>query len=116
MAMLVCKERPDRPLQELQNAKRRLDDDRDAGTHIMGRVTYEGMASFWPTASDDYAASMNEITKVVDLNLVAATTFSTGAMRHVYEPRGWGAQAGGWVRSGAPAPGSCGSERIGGSI
>jgi dihydrofolate reductase len=28
------------------------------------------------------------------LNLVAATTFSTGTMLHLYEPRGWGAQAG----------------------
>ena len=38
---------------------------RRAGTHIMGRVTYEGMASFWPTSTDDYAAPMNEIPKVV---------------------------------------------------
>jgi dihydrofolate reductase len=38
---------------------------RRAGTHIMGRVTYEGMAAFWPTSTDDYAAPMNEIPKVV---------------------------------------------------
>lgn len=38
---------------------------RPAGTHIMGRVTYEQMASFWPTSTDDYAAPMNEIPKVV---------------------------------------------------
>jgi dihydrofolate reductase len=38
---------------------------RRAGTHIMGRVTYEGMASFWPSSTDDYAAPMNEIPKVV---------------------------------------------------
>lgn len=38
---------------------------RRAGTHIMGRVTYEGMASFWPTSKDDYAAPMNDIPKVV---------------------------------------------------
>ena len=38
---------------------------RRAGTHIMGRVTYEGMASIWPTSTDDYAAPMNEIPKVV---------------------------------------------------
>jgi dihydrofolate reductase len=36
-----------------------------AGTHIMGRVTYEEMAGFWPTSSDEYAAPMNEIPKVV---------------------------------------------------
>lgn len=38
---------------------------RRAGTHIMGRVTYEQMASVWPTATGDYAAPMNEIPKVV---------------------------------------------------
>ncbi|MEO5660607.1 MAG: dihydrofolate reductase family protein [Polaromonas sp.] len=43
----------------------KLDRIRRAGTHIMGRVTYEGMASFWPTSTDDYAAPMNEIPKVV---------------------------------------------------
>lgn len=31
----------------------------------MGRVTYEEMAAHWPTSSDDYAAPMNEIPKVV---------------------------------------------------
>jgi dihydrofolate reductase len=38
---------------------------RRAGTHIMGRVTYEEMAGFWPTSTDEYAAPMNEIPKVV---------------------------------------------------
>lgn len=38
---------------------------RRAGTQIMGRATYEEMASFWPTSTDDYAAPMNEIPKVV---------------------------------------------------
>ena len=38
---------------------------RRAGTHIMGRVTYEGMASVWPESQDDYAAPMNDIPKVV---------------------------------------------------
>lgn len=36
-----------------------------AGVHIMGRKTYEGMASFWPKSKDAYAAPMNEIPKVV---------------------------------------------------
>lgn len=36
-----------------------------AGTHIMGRVTYEGMASFWPGSSLPAAAPMNDIPKVV---------------------------------------------------
>jgi dihydrofolate reductase len=37
----------------------------EVGTHIMGRVTYEEMAAHWPSATDVYAAPMNEIPKVV---------------------------------------------------
>ncbi len=36
-----------------------------AGTHIMGRATYEAMASVWPTTTGVYADVMNEIPKVV---------------------------------------------------
>jgi dihydrofolate reductase len=36
-----------------------------AGLHAMGRVTYEGMSSFWPTSDSDYAKPMNETPKVV---------------------------------------------------
>ena len=36
-----------------------------AGAHLMGRVTYEEMASFWPTSTSEYARPMNEIPKVV---------------------------------------------------
>lgn len=43
----------------------KLDRIRRAGTHIMGRVTYEEMAGYWPASTDDYAAQMNEIPKVV---------------------------------------------------
>jgi dihydrofolate reductase len=38
---------------------------RQVGTHIMGRVTYEQMARHWPNATDDYAAFMNKLPKVV---------------------------------------------------
>jgi dihydrofolate reductase len=38
---------------------------RHVGTHIMGRVTYEGMAAHWPSATDGYAEFMNDIPKVV---------------------------------------------------
>ncbi len=38
---------------------------RRVGTHIMGRVTYELMAEYWPTATGDYAAFMNDLPKVV---------------------------------------------------
>lgn len=36
-----------------------------AGAHLMGRVTYQQMASYWPRAEDPYAAPMNDIPKVV---------------------------------------------------
>jgi dihydrofolate reductase len=36
-----------------------------AGAHVMGRVTYEEMAGFWPTSPSEYAQPMNEIPKVV---------------------------------------------------
>jgi dihydrofolate reductase len=38
---------------------------RQAGTHIMGRATYEGMADVWPTSDNPVAAPMNDIPKVV---------------------------------------------------
>jgi dihydrofolate reductase len=31
----------------------------------MGRVTYEQMAAHWPSATDEYAALMNDIPKIV---------------------------------------------------
>lgn len=38
---------------------------RQAGTHIMGRVTYEEMAKAWPTSGHPIAGPMNDIPKVV---------------------------------------------------
>ena len=38
---------------------------RQVGTHIMGRVTYEQMATHWPSATGDYADFMNKLPKVV---------------------------------------------------
>src|SRR5258708_31263592 len=38
---------------------------RQAGTHIMGRVTYEQMAGHWPNATGDYAAFMTKLPKAV---------------------------------------------------
>jgi dihydrofolate reductase len=43
----------------------KLDRISKAGAHLMGRVTYQEMASFWPQSDDDYAAPMNTIPKVV---------------------------------------------------
>ena len=37
----------------------------NVGLHLMGRNTYEEMASFWPTSSDPYASPMNTIPKLV---------------------------------------------------
>ena len=34
-----------------------------AGAHVMGRVTYEEMAAFWPTSTSEYARPGNEIPK-----------------------------------------------------
>ncbi len=38
---------------------------RQAGTHAMGRITYNEMAAHWPVSTDDYAGPMNELPKVV---------------------------------------------------
>jgi dihydrofolate reductase len=38
---------------------------RRAGTHIMGRVTYESMAAHWPTSPAPVAPVMNDVPKVV---------------------------------------------------
>ena len=35
------------------------------GAHLMGRITYQEMASHWPSSDSDYAPPMNEIPKVV---------------------------------------------------
>jgi dihydrofolate reductase len=42
-----------------------LDSVSGAGAHLMGRITYEEMASAWPASSSEYARPMNEIPKVV---------------------------------------------------
>ena len=42
-----------------------LDSVSGAGAHLMGRVTYEEMASVWPNSDSDFARPMNEIPKVV---------------------------------------------------
>lgn len=36
-----------------------------ADAHLIGRVTYEEMAAFWPTSTSEFARPMNEIPKVV---------------------------------------------------
>lgn len=36
-----------------------------AGLHIMGSRTFKGMAAWWPTSTDQFAAPMNQIPKAV---------------------------------------------------
>ncbi|MGJ1225701.1 dihydrofolate reductase family protein [Sphingobacterium siyangense] len=36
-----------------------------AGVHLMGRKTFEVMASYWPASTNPFAAAMNEIPKAV---------------------------------------------------
>jgi dihydrofolate reductase len=43
----------------------KLDSVRQVGTHIMGRLTYEEMSAYWPSSESVFAASMNDIPKVV---------------------------------------------------
>jgi dihydrofolate reductase len=43
----------------------KLDRISKAGAHLMGRVTYQEMATYWPRSDDPYAAPMNDIPKVV---------------------------------------------------
>src|SRR3954451_14222157 len=43
----------------------KLDRVSKAGAHLMGRVTYQQMSSYWPQSDDPYAAPMNNIPKVV---------------------------------------------------
>lgn len=52
---------PDGP--ELKQWK--LDRISKAGAHLMGRITYLEMSSYWPSSGDAYAAPMNDIPKVV---------------------------------------------------
>lgn len=45
--------------------KWKLDRISKAGAHLMGRVTYGEMSSYWPQSDDPYASPMNAIPKVV---------------------------------------------------
>jgi dihydrofolate reductase len=48
-----------------------------AGAHLMGRVTYQEMAGFWPHSTDAYAAPMNDIPKVVFSKSLTEATWPT---------------------------------------
>jgi dihydrofolate reductase len=60
------REHPGMAVPEGEELKRwKLDRISQAGAHLMGRVTYQQMSSFWPQSDDPYAAPMNDIPKVV---------------------------------------------------
>jgi dihydrofolate reductase len=44
---------------------RKLELMRGVGLHVMGRVTYQEMAAYWPTSPHVYALVMNDVPKVV---------------------------------------------------
>jgi len=52
----------------------------NAGAHLMGSRTFRDMASYWPKASDAFAAPMNEIPKVVFSRTGLAATATTRAL------------------------------------
>jgi dihydrofolate reductase len=45
--------------------KWKLDRISKAGAHLMGRVTYREMSSYWPSSDDPYASPVNDIPKIV---------------------------------------------------
>jgi dihydrofolate reductase len=57
----VMREMPDDEQQDEYFASRLP----QVGTHIMGRVTYEAWADFWPKLDNPVARAMNDIPKVV---------------------------------------------------
>ncbi len=50
-----------------------------AGVHIMGSRTFHDMAAYWPTATDKFAAPMNEIPKRVFSRTGRADITGTGS-------------------------------------
>ncbi len=48
-----------------------------AGAHLMGRVTYQEMAAYWPRSTHPYAAPMNDIPKVVFSKTLSQASWPT---------------------------------------
>ena len=55
----------------------KLDRVAKAGAHLMGRVTYQEMAAFWPRSTEPYAAPMNDIPKVVFSKTLSPASWPT---------------------------------------
>jgi dihydrofolate reductase len=52
-----------------------LDQAEEVGTLLFGRITYEGMARYWSTATDPIADFMNDVPKVVFSGTLDAATW-----------------------------------------
>jgi dihydrofolate reductase len=55
----------------------KLDRVAKAGAHLMGSVTYQEMAAFWPHSTLPYAAPMNDIPKVVFSRTLSKASWPT---------------------------------------
>lgn len=87
----------------------KLDSLWNAGAHLMGRITYEDMATVWPSSDSDYAAPMNEIPKVVfsktlDRGGWSETRIASGDLDA--EVAALKAEEGCWVKAGDSSRGS----------
>jgi dihydrofolate reductase len=47
------------------------------GAHLMGRTTYQEMASYWPHSTGPYAAPMNDIPKIVFSRTLSQASWPT---------------------------------------
>ena len=57
---------------------------RQVGTHIMGRITYQQMAGYWPNATGDYAEFMNNLPKVVFSKTLPAADWPSSRIARGY--------------------------------
>ena len=60
----------------------------NAGAHLIGAATYAEWAGYWPTASGPFAKAMNEIPKVVFLELAHIRRLGQDGDRHRRPRRG----------------------------
>lgn len=84
------REHPGLAIPEVQLKQWKLDGISKASAHLMGRVTYQEMSSFWPQSQDPYAAPMNDIPKVVfsrTLRGADATWSMTRSREATWRPR-----------------------------
>jgi len=60
----------------------KLDRVAKSGAHLMGRVTYQEMASYWPHSTHPYAAPMNDIPKVVFSKTLSEASWPVTRIAH----------------------------------